>query len=116
MELGEKVNSKGVENMKKVKFLKTFTFEGKPIWYKNCEYEVEREIINNIGRRVYVLMSEDLIPRGIDALFMESNNLCVITEIENKQDKVENIVEEEKKVEKIISKKSSTKKRKNTKK
>lgn len=47
--------------MKRLKFLSTVSLEGKPIWYKDCVYEVVREQDER-----YDLVSEDLTLRGID--------------------------------------------------
>lgn len=47
--------------MKQLKFLKTIALEGKPIWYKDCCYEVISE-----SDKIYKLFSEDLQLRGID--------------------------------------------------
>lgn len=47
--------------MKQLKFLKTIALEGKPIWYKDCCYEVIFE-----SDKIYKLFSEDLQLRGID--------------------------------------------------
>ena len=49
--------------MKQLKFLKTIALEGKPIWYKDCCYEIVSESDN-----IYKLFSEDLQLRGIDKI------------------------------------------------
>ena len=47
--------------MKKIKFLKNITFDRKPIWYKDCIYDIIAETDD-----FYKLFSEDLQLRGID--------------------------------------------------
>ena len=54
--------------MKQLKFLKNITFDRKPIWYKDCIYDVLEEGTNSEGRTMYKLLSEDLQVRGIDVL------------------------------------------------
>lgn len=76
--------------MKQLKFLKSVYLEGKPVWYKDCIYEVVGEGVNASGRAMYKLFCEDLQLRGIDAIL--SNNLFQVIEKEDK--KVEPIVEE----------------------
>lgn len=49
--------------MKQLKFLKTIALEGKPIWYKDCCYEIISE-----SDKIYKLFSEDLQLRGIDKI------------------------------------------------
>ncbi|MFR3182215.1 MAG: hypothetical protein ACLTPN_01150 [Clostridia bacterium] len=53
--------------MKQLKFLKTISLEGRPIWYKDCSYEVISE-----GNNMYKLFCEDLQLRGIDNI-LEDN-------------------------------------------
>ena len=53
--------------MKRIKFLKNITFDRKPIWYKDCIYDILEEGVNSEGRTIYKLLSEDLQVRGIDA-------------------------------------------------
>lgn len=53
--------------MKQLKFLKTISLEGRPIWYKDCSYEVVGE-----GNNMYKLFCEDLQLRGIDNI-LEDN-------------------------------------------
>lgn len=52
--------------MKQLKFLKTISYEGKPVWYKDHIYQVISEGANSEGRLMYKLICEDLVVRGID--------------------------------------------------
>ncbi len=72
--------------MKQLKFLKTISLEGKPIWYKDCSYEVISEKEASQGRGMYKLFCEDLQLRGIDTI-LEDNFYRVIEIQNNKQTK-----------------------------
>lgn len=88
--------------MKQLKFLINVSCDGKPIWYKNCCYEVISEGMSQQGRMTYKLFCEDLQLRGIDA--------CL-------KDKFFTIIEiPEKKTEKVIPTQKSSSKKKNSKK
>lgn len=82
--------------MKQLKFLKTVTMDGKPMWYKDCIYEVLKEGTNSQGRNLYKLYCEDLAVRGIDSML----NGIFFTVIE-KEDNAVKIPEESDKKEKI---------------
>lgn len=62
--------------MKQIKFLKNIYMEGKPIWYKDCIYEVVSESYNSQGRLIYKLFCEDFGLRGIDNIL--ENNFYII--------------------------------------
>lgn len=49
--------------MKQLKFLKNVACNGRPIWYKDCCYEVIFE-----NENMYKIFSEDLQLRGIDKI------------------------------------------------
>ncbi len=70
--------------MKQLKFMKTITLEGKPIWYKDCIYDVVGEGANAQGREIYKLFCEDLTLRGIDAIL--ADKFFKIIEIEDKKE------------------------------
>lgn len=79
--------------MKQLKFLKTISLEGKPIWYKDCSYEVISEGEASQGRGMYKLFCEDLQLRGIDTI-LEDNFYRVIEIQNNKQTKGNIIIDE----------------------
>lgn len=83
--------------MKQLKFLKTISLEGKPIWYKDCSYEVISEGEASQGRGMYKLFCEDLQLRGIDTI-LEDNFYRVIEVQDNKQTKENIIIENNKNV------------------
>lgn len=98
--------------MRQLKFLKTVFLEGKPIWYKDCCYDIIEEGTNNLGRRMYKLFGEDLVARGIDASLAEAGSVCKIIVSEDKKvkDIKENILPEtENKPVEIKSKNNSNK-------
>lgn len=64
--------------MKQIKFLTTISLEGKPIWFKDCIYQVMSETDD-----MYKIISEDLTPRGIDKRLKEK--MYKIIEIEDKK-------------------------------
>lgn len=107
--------------MKQLKFLKTISIEGKPIWYKDCSYEVISEGEASQGRGMYKLFCEDLQLRGIDTI-LEDNFYRVIEVQDNKQTKENIIIENNKNVSlsdkdvtKIKTSKTTNKKKKATK-
>lgn len=107
--------------MKQLKFLKTISLEGKPIWYKDCSYEVISEGEASQGRGMYKLFCEDLQLRGIDTI-LEDNFYRVIEVQDNKQTKENIIIENNKNVSlsdkdvtKIKTSKTTNKKKKATK-
>jgi hypothetical protein len=107
--------------MKQLKFLKTISLEGKPIWYKDCSYEVISEGEASQGRGMYKLFCEDLQLRGIDTI-LENNFYRVIEVQDNKQTKENIIIENNKNVSfsdkdvtKIKTSKTTNKKKKATK-
>lgn len=67
--------------MKQIKFLKTISLEGRPIWYKDCCYEVISETSNPQGRNIYKLFCEDLKLRGIDTIL--ENNFYKVIEVKD---------------------------------
>lgn len=95
--------------MKQLKFLKTISCEGKPIWYQNCSYEVISEGASTQGRQMYKLFCEDLKLRGIDANL--ANNFFKVIEMPEQEIKEEN---NEVKVKASTTKKSTSKKKKST--
>lgn len=107
--------------MKQLKFLKTIFLEEKPVWYKDCSYEVVSEGNNQQGREMYKLFCEDLQLRGIDITL--ADNFYKVIEIEDKGIKIQEKesekteLTEDKKDEpsKPISKSKSTKNKKITK-
>lgn len=107
--------------MKQLKFLKTISLEGKPIWYKDCSYEVISEGEASQGRGMYKLFCEDLQLRGIDTI-LEDNFYRVIEVQDNKQTKENIIIENNKNVSlsdkdvtKIKTSKTTNKKKRATK-
>lgn len=80
--------------MKQLKFLKTVSCDGKPVWYKGCLYQVISEGANNQGREMYKLFCEDLKLRGIDKSLV--NNFYQVIEIEDKKEVKGNIIITEK--------------------
>lgn len=117
--------------MKRVKFNKTVFLDGKPVWYKGCSYNVEKEWTDH-GRILYGLIGEDLIMRGIDSQWATIDGLVTIEEIEDKKEteikpeiinKVEETkiemkkpIEQPQEIKKFAPKKSTNKKRKSSKK
>lgn len=117
--------------MKRVKFNKTVFLEGKPVWYKGCSYNVEKEWTDH-GRILYGLIGEDLTMRGIDSQWATIDGLVTIEEIEDKKEteikpeiinkveetktETENHIEQLQEIKKVTSKKSTNKKRKSNKK
>ncbi len=88
--------------MKQLKFLKTIACEGKPVWYKDCVYEVVDEGSNLQGREMYKLFCEDLKLRGIDKIL--ADNFYKVIEIKDKEEvKNDAIIRE--KVEKPLTEK-----------
>lgn len=90
--------------MKQLKFLKTIACEGKPVWYKDCIYEVVDEGSNLQGREMYKLFCEDLKLRGIDKIL--ADNFYKVIEIEDKKEVKGNIIITEKSenaLDKVIS-------------
>lgn len=79
--------------MKQLKFLKTVSCDGKPVWYKGCLYQVTSEGANNQGREMYKLFCEDLKLRGIDKSLV--NNFYQVIEIKDKEVKGNIIITEE---------------------
>lgn len=72
--------------MKQIKFLKNITLENKPIWYAGCTYECMGEFNTEKGS-MYKLISEDLIPRGIDKNFEDIDYVVLEIEEPKKEDK-----------------------------
>lgn len=70
--------------MKQIKFLKNITLQGKPIWYGGCVYECMGEFNTEHGS-MYKLMSEDLIPRGIDKKFEDIDYIVLMIEEPKKE-------------------------------
>lgn len=121
--------------MKRIRFNKTVFLEGKPVWYKNCWYNVEKEWVDN-GRTLYGLISEDLTMRGIDSQWAKLDGLITVEDIpENKEIEIKpqiiNTAKEETKIEPekaetkvenpvqeklVANKKTNNKKRKSNKK
>lgn len=97
--------------MKQLKFLKTIACEGKPVWYKDCIYEVVDEGSNLQGREIYKLFCEDLKLRGIDKIL--ADNFYKVIEIEDKEE-VKNDVIIREKVEKPLTEKVEKIKKTNT--
>ena len=83
--------------MKQLKFLKTVSLESRPIWYKDCCYEVVSEGNNKLGQDFYKVFCEDLQLRGIDKNL--AGSFYTIIEIADKKEepKVETVKEEKKK-------------------
>lgn len=117
--------------MKRVKFNKTVFLEGKPVWYKGCSYNVEKEWTDH-GRILYGLIGEDLTMRGIDSQWATIDGLVTIEEIEDKKEteikpetinkieetktEIEKPIEQPQEIKKVTPKKSTNKKRKSSKK
>ena len=107
--------------MKQLKFLKTISLEGKPIWYKDCSYEVISEGEASQGRGMYKLFCEDLQLRGIDTIL--EDNFYRVIEVQNNKQTKENIIIEnnknvslsDKDVTKIKTSKTTNKKKRATK-
>lgn len=72
--------------MKQLKFLKTISLESRPIWYKDCSYEVVGESNNNLGQDLYKLFCEDLQLRGIDKNL--EGTFYTVIEIADKKEEV----------------------------
>lgn len=70
--------------MKQLKFLKTISCDGKPIWYKDCCYDVKCEGANSQGREMYKLFCEDLQFRGIDVAL--ADKFYKVIELEDKKE------------------------------
>lgn len=88
--------------MKQLKFLINVSCDGKPVWYKNCCYEVVSEGISQQGRTTYKLFCEDLQLRGIDACLKDK--FFTVIEVPVVEEKV-----------KQISQKTSSKRKNNKK-
>lgn len=80
--------------MKQLKFLKTISCDGKPVWYKDCLYQVVEEGTNQQGRGMYKLFCEDLQFRGIDTSL--TDKFYKVIEIEDKKEVKGNIIITEK--------------------
>lgn len=107
--------------MKQLKFLKTISCDGKPIWYKDCCYEVISQGANAQGREMYKLFCEDLKLRGIDIVLADKfykvieledknevkGNITITEQPETSLDKVRNQVKTEVKKTNQQSKKST---------
>lgn len=107
--------------MKQLKFLKTISCDGKPIWYKDCCYDVKCEGANSQGREMYKLFCEDLQFRGIDVAL--ADKFYKVIELEDKKEVKGNIITKEQpetSLDKVISevknevKKSSQQPKKST--
>ena len=85
--------------MKQIKFLKNINFNGKPIWYAGCSYECMGEFNTEAGA-MYKLISEDLIPRGIDKKFEDID--YIILEVEEPKKEVKETKVEKKKTTKKV--------------
>ena len=70
--------------MKQLKFLKTISCDGKPIWYKDYCYEVISQGANSQGREMYKLFCEDLKLRGIDTVL--ADKFYKVIELEDKKE------------------------------
>lgn len=70
--------------MKQLKFLKTISCDGKPIWYKDCCYDIKCESTNSQGREMYKLICEDLQFRGIDSVL--ADKFYKVIELEDKKE------------------------------
>ena len=79
--------------MKQLKFLKTISCEGRPIWYKDCCYDVKCEGANSQGREMYKLFCEDLQFRGIDVAL--ADKFYKIIELEDKKEVKGDIITEQ---------------------
>ena len=101
--------------MKQLKFMKTITLEGKPIWYKDCIYDVVGEGANSQGREMYKLFCEDLMLRGIDAIL--ADKFYKIIEIEDKKEEKVEVKNDKKEIDiqQRTNNKNHKKNRKNTK-
>lgn len=80
--------------MKQIKFLKNITLSGRPIWYAGCTYECMGKFDTEHGT-MYKLISEDLVPRGIDAKFEDID--YIILEVEEPKKEVKKTKVEKKK-------------------
>lgn len=98
--------------MKQLKFLKTITCDGKPVWYKDHIYQVMSEGASSEGRLMYKLICEDLVPRGID--YYLCNKLFEVIETEEEKSQKEEVKKE--KTSQTIQKAQTTKKRQKSKK
>lgn len=99
--------------MKQLKFLKTVSLESRPIWYKDCCYEVVSEGNNKLGQDFYKVFCEDLQLRGIDKNL--AGSFYTIIEIADKKEepKVETVKEEKKEI-KVAEKSEEIKPKTNT--
>lgn len=79
--------------MKQLKFLKTISCDDKPIWYKDCCYEVISQGANSQGREMYKLFCEDLKLRGIDSAL--TNKFYRVIELEDKKEIEGNVIIEQ---------------------
>lgn len=70
--------------MKQIKFLKNINLKGRPIWYEGCIYDCMGDFKSEYGD-MYKLISEDLVPRGIDKKF-ENIDYIVLEKPENKEE------------------------------
>ena len=70
--------------MKQLKFLKTISCDGRPIWYKDCYYDVKSMGANSQGREMYKLFCEDLQFRGIDVAL--ADKFYKVIELEDKKE------------------------------
>ena len=70
--------------MKQLKFLKTISCDGRPIWYKDCCYDVKSMGANSQGREMYKLFCEDLQFRGIDVAL--ADKFYKVIELEDKKE------------------------------
>lgn len=81
--------------MKQLKFLKTISIEGKPIWYKDCIYDVVNNDNVAQSRNMYKLFCEDLQLRGIDTIL--ENRFYKVIEIPDVPSQKTNIIKPTKK-------------------
>ena len=70
--------------MKQIKFLKNITLGGRPIWYAGCSYECMGKFETESGT-IYKLISEDLVPRGIDKKFEDIDYIVLEVEEPKKE-------------------------------
>lgn len=70
--------------MKQLKFLKTISCDGRPIWYKDCCYDVKSMGANSQCREMYKLFCEDLQFRGIDVAL--ADKFYKVIELEDKKE------------------------------
>lgn len=80
--------------MKQIKFLKNITLGGRPIWYAGCAYQCMGKFETGNGT-IYKLISEDLVPRGIDIKFEDID--YIVLEIEEPKKEVKEVKVEKKK-------------------